>query len=251
MSLTKMNMYKSIGYLLISIFMLSCVTYAWFTITDTNNAHLTTKTSGVEAEYQFYVYKNKYHYGSNHQTLIDNTCVIGSVEDLCYQEIKNPIYPELIEGSVAPGERFSFAIAIQSLGSMQGYVELKLGNLESIGYDRAENKIQTAFGYEVTKISYIYDDIETEDLKEDFNYQSYRLFDIDDVKSYHLIQDVPLVHENQFQGTLVVYFDLYYDPTVFGIDENDMPYTNSHIFMQQSLHVHDVYMHVSTQRQGS
>lgn len=251
MSHAKMNMFKSIGYLLISIFMFSVVTYAWFTITDTNQTHLAVKTSGVEAEYKFYVYKNILHSGSNHMTLIDNVCVIGIKEDLCYEEANNPISPQLIEGSVAPGERFSFAIAIQSLGSTQGYVDLTLGNLESVGYDIEENKIQTAFGYEVTKISYIKDDVETEDVKNLYSYQTFNHFSHLDDQYYPLITDVSLVYQEQHAGYLIIYFDLYYDPTVFGQDPYGIPYTNSHIFMSQTFHIHDVYMNVSSQKGAS
>lgn len=245
---TQINMLKSVGYLMMSIFMLSVVTYAWFTITDENHVDLTTKISGVEAEYEFYVYKNQYHTGSSEQTLVNNKCVIGSVEDLCYEEVNNPIYPKIIDGSVAPGERFSFAIGIKSVGTTQGYVDLTLGNIESIGYDRIENKIQTAFGYEVTKISYIDNNIETEDVKAQMTYQSFTHFSSSDGIFYPLVVDTPLVHENKYQAMLVIYFDVYYDPTIFGIDAFDMPYTNSHIFMSQTLHIHDVYMNVSSQK---
>lgn len=251
MSHAKMNMLKSIGYLLISVFMFSVVTYAWFTITDTNQAHLAVKTSGVEAEYKFYVYKNIYHSGSSNLTLIDNICTVGLDEDLCYEEVNNPITPKLIEGSVAPGERFSFAIAIQSLGSTQGYVDLSFGNLESIGYDLEENKIQTAFGYEVTKISYIDENIETNDVKDLYLYQSYTNFShLDDV-IYPLVTDVSLVYQDQYAGSLIIYFDVYYDPTIFGVDPFGMPYTNSHIFMNQTFNLHDVYMNVTTQKGAS
>ncbi len=251
MSQAKMNMLKSVGYLLVSIFMFSIMTYAWFTMTYVNQAHLTVKTSGIEAEYQFYIYKNLYHTGSSEQTLIDNTCTVNGNQDLCYEEVSNPITPVLIEGSVAPGERFSFAIAIQSLGSAQGYVDLTLGNLESIGYNQVENKIQTAFGYEVSKISYIKNNIETEDLKHLYTYQSFTHFSAQDDQQYPLITDVSLDYQDQYQGLLVIYFDVYYDPTIFGIDPQGVPYTNSHIFMNQTFHINDVYMNISSQKDPS
>mgnify|MGYP000515989936 CR=1 FL=1 len=244
MKTAQLNMLKSIGYLMLSVFMLTVVTYAWFTITYENKASLTSKISGVEAEYTFYVYQNKYHTGSNTLNLYDNTCAVLEQDDLCYQEVTNPITPELIDGSVAPGERFSFAIAINSIGTNQGYVNLTLGNIESIGYDIEENKIQKAFGYEVTKISHYQNDIESEDHKALYTYQSFRHFEITDGQYYDLVTEVPMIYDINYSSTVIIYFDVYYDPSIFGQDLDGTPHTNSHAFINQSFVINDVYMNV-------
>jgi hypothetical protein len=231
--------------------MMSVVTYAWFTITNENNAHVVSKISGVEAEYQFYAYENMYRQGSQNLTLIDNVCELNDLEDLCYQEIKNPIYPKLIDGSVAPGERFSFAIAISSVGSTQGYLDLTLGNIKSIGYDLEINKIQTAFAYEVTKISYIHNGVETSDMKDGLTYQSYTYFEMDDSLYYPLVVDIPLVDNDDLLSKVIIYFDVYFDPTIFGMDIEGIPYTDSNIFLNQTFNINDVYMNVTTQKENS
>lgn len=248
MNTTKISLLKSIFHLLVSLTMISVVTYAWFTITNENNAHVVSKISGVEAEYQFYAYENSLRQGSSNQTLINNVCDLNDLEDLCYEEVKNPIYPKLIDGSIAPGERFSFAIAISSVGSTQGYVDLTLGYIESLGYDLDVNKIQTAMGYEVTKISYIHDGVETVDMKADLDYQSFTHFSVEDNLYYPLIVDVPLVDNDDLLSKVVIYFDVYFDPTIFGMDIEGIPYTNSNIFLNQIFNINDVYMNVTTQK---
>lgn len=251
MRTTQINMLKSVGYLMLSVFMLSVVTYAWFTMTYENNASLTSKVSGVEAEYTFYVYQNQYHSGSNVLNLYDNTCTVLDRSDLCYEEITNPITPKLIDGSVAPGERFSFAIAINSIGTNQGYVDLDMGRIESIGYDIEANKIQKAFGYEVTKISHFQNEIESEDHKALYQYQSFRHFDIAEGLSYDLVSEVPMIYDINYPSTVIIYFDIYYDPSIFGQDLDGTPHTNSHAFINQSIIINDIYMNVKSTKSSS
>lgn len=251
MKTAQINMLKSFGYLMLSVFMLSVVTYAWFTITYENKAHLTSKISGVEAEYTFYVYQNQYHTGSNNLNLYENTCSVLNQEDLCYEEITNPIEPELIKGSVAPGERFSFAIAINSIGTNQGFVDLTLGRVESIGYDIEANKIQKAFGYEVTKISHYQNDFETEDHKALYTYQSFRYFDVADGLNYELVTDVPMIYDINYPSKVIIYFDVYYDPQIFGQDLDGTPHTNSHAFINQTIVINDIYMNVTSTASSS
>ena len=251
MKTAQINMLKSFGYLVLSVFMLSVVTYAWFTITYENKASLTSKISGVEAEYTFYIYQNKYHSGSDTLNLYDHVCTVLNRDDLCYKETVNPILPELIDGSVAPGERFSFAIAIHSMGTNQGYVNLTLGNIESNGYDIEVNKIQKAFGYEVTKISYFQNEIETDDQKALLNYQSFRHFEITDDTFYHLVTDVPMIDDINYPSTVIIYFDVYYDPSIFGQDLDGTPHINSHAFMNQTFIINDIYMNVKTTKSNS
>jgi hypothetical protein len=251
MKTAQINMLKSIGYLMLSVFMLTVATYAWFTISYENKASLTAKTSGVEAEYTFYAYQNKYHTGSNALNLYDNTCEALNTDDMCYKEVTNPITPELIEGSVAPGERFSFAIAINSIGTNQGYVNLTLGRIESIGYDIEANKIQKAFGYEVTKISHYQNNVETEDHKSFYTFQSFRHFETADNVYYDLVTEVPMIHDINYPSTVIIYFDIYYDPYIFGQDLDGTPHTNSHAFINQSIIINDIYMSVKSTRSSS
>ena len=233
-------------YIVLALSILSVSVYAWFTITNINKANLVSQVSGVEAEYQFYIYQNMMHEGSQEQTLTDNVCAVTG-EDLCYEYIPNPTYPHLINGKVAPGERFSFAIKIISVGSSDGRLQLDLGGLQSIGFDLEVNKIQAAFEYEVTKISYIENEVESEDQKDNgiINYYN-QAFTVENSSLYPLASNVPLGIENHSNSIIVVYFDLYFNPTVYGEDEFGIPYTNSNIFMDQIFRVNHIYMTVST-----
>ncbi len=230
---------------ILALSLLTVSLYAWFTLTNKNSAALISQVSGVEAEYEFYIYQNEMHEGSQNITLIDNVCTVG--EDLCYEYIPNPTYAHLIDGKVAPGERFSFAIKITSVGTSVGRLKLDLGGLESIGYDLPVNKIQSAFNYEVTKVTYIENNIETSDQKDNgiISYAN-QLFDYDNDILYPLLSNVPMGVENHPNSVLVVYFDLYFDPTIFGQDMLGIPYTNSNIFMSQIFKVNHIYMTVST-----
>lgn len=232
-------------YIILALSLLTVSIYAWFTLTNENSADLVSQISGVEAEYEFYIYQNELHEGSQDITLIDNVCSVG--QDLCYEYIANPTYAHLIDGKVAPGERFSFAIKILSVGSSEGKLKLELGGLESIGYDLPVNKIQSAFGYEVTKVSYIYQNVESEDQKDNgiIDYAD-QMFNINNSSLYPLISNVPMGVENQHNSIIVIYFDLYFDASVYGENEFGVPYTNSNIFMNQIFTVNHIYMTIST-----
>ena len=231
-------------YIILALSILTVSVYAWFTLTNRNSASLVSQVSGVEAEYEFYIYENQMHEGSQNLTLIDNVCQVDG--DLCYRYIANPTYAHLINGKVAPGETFSFAIKIISVGAAEGKLQLDLGGIISENYDLDVNKIQSAFSYEVTKVSYIENGIETPDQKDNgiiVHYNQFFTYDNDSI--YPLISNVPLGVENHTNSIIVIYFDLYFDPTVYGQDSLGFPYTNSNIFMNQVLIVNHIYMTIS------
>ncbi|MBU1093886.1 MAG: hypothetical protein KKH01_05440 [Firmicutes bacterium] len=237
---------SSIFYFVILCSMTTTLTYAWFTITNTNNANLVTNISEIEAEYEFFIYQNTSRDGSDLLTLIDNTCEIQG-EDMCYLNISNPNEAILLDGSVAPGERYSFAIRITSVNNPIGTLKLELGDLVSEGYDRVENKIQQAFYYQVDKISYVNFDVETDDIKDEYEimyHSDYFLYDNDSI--YPLVSNVPMKNEENVDTMIVIYFNLYFDPYIYGVDEFGFPYTNSNIFLNQSLAIQHIYMSVST-----
>jgi len=236
---------STLVYVLMLVLLLSVSVYAWFTITNENQANLISQISAVEAEYKYYVYRNEMHEGSMNQTLIDNVCQAD--EDLCYEYIPNPTQSHLIPGKVAPGERFSFAIEIYSIGLTEGKVKLDFGGIQSIGYSLEHQKIQQAFQYSVTKISYINDDIESIDQKDnqDIIYHT-DYFKLSDQKEYALVKDVKIGLKDDDNSNVVIYFDLYFDPNIYSSDENGIPFTNSNIFMEQTLTIKHIYMSVYT-----
>ncbi len=233
----------SLLYVLFAFFMLVVVTYAWFTITNYNQANLIQTVSGVEAEYKYYVYNDVSHVGSLEPTLVDN--ITTSDEDLAYEYIPNPTVAHLIDGYVAPGERFSFAIEITNVGTDIGYLNLSFMNVYSHGYDLDVNKIQNALYYEVTKIVHSYDNTESSDIKDNqpTAYWS-NYFDANQFAKYDVVKNVPLGYINTERVT-IIFFDIVFDPTYYGEDEFGMPYMNSNIFMGQTVTINQIYMTIT------
>ncbi|MBN2268765.1 MAG: hypothetical protein JXC35_04990 [Acholeplasmataceae bacterium] len=231
----------SLTYLTLSILVFTVSVFAWFTLTNVNDASLVQNISGVEAEYEFYIFKDSTNSGSSDLRLMENLCS-PTKTDQCYEYIPNPTTMYIVDGFAAPGDRFSFALRIISVGSTSGYIDLEVGNLVSIGYDRIENKIQSAFTHEITKISYDIDGIESEDIKD----QSPVIYENGLFNSYwpaySLVSNAPLLNSGINYSATIIYFDFYFDPTVYGIDSEGLPLTNSNIFMNQVFQIRNIYM---------
>ena len=240
-------MFLSVVYFLSAFMLLSVSVYAWFIITNENNTRLISYISDVEAEYEFFIYQDQLHNGSQQITLKDNVCEVFD-EDLCYKPITNPTSAHLMSGSAAPGERFSFAIKISALGNSVSYLHLSMSGITSVGYDLEQNKIQNAFYYEVTKIVYVQNDIETEDKKNNSPIvHGSGYFNEASNHSYPLVYNVPIFIDQELGSSLIIFFDFYFDPTIFGSDINQIPYTNSNIFMNQIFTVQDIFMLISSE----
>ncbi|MBN2300657.1 MAG: hypothetical protein JXC31_05670 [Acholeplasmataceae bacterium] len=234
----------SVVYLVLALFIFTVVVFAWYTLTDINRANLVSQISGVEAEYEFYVYRDSDKDGSDHQTLIDNVCSIG--EDKCYEFVTNPTFSYLIPGYAAPGERFSFAIKIRSIGQTEGSLKLDFTGITSIGYDIDENKIQKAYEYSVSKISYINSGIETSDIKDTLGIiYGNQHFSYSFINVYNLVNNVPFGMLDDSNSTVVIYFDLYFDPTIYGQTSEGVSHENSNIFMNQIFVIQHIYMTIS------
>lgn len=234
----------SLLYVLFAFFMLMVFTYAWFTLTDINKASLIKNVSGVEAEYQYFVYNDQTHSGSLEQTLINNVALTAG-EDLSYELVPNPTVAQVIDGFIAPGERFSFAIKITNIGTGIGYLSLSFGQVYSNGYDLEVNRIQNAMYYEVTKIVYTYNGQESLDIKDNAPvslYSSY--FDQEPFHVYDMLKNVPLGYTST-DSVVIIFFDIIFDPTIYGQDINGIPYTNSNIFMGQTIAIYHIYMNLS------
>jgi len=240
----RMLVARLIIYIVFSISAISIVTFAWFSLGNENNTHLISKLTDIEADYEFYVYKDSLHIGNPTPSLLNDTCVLN--DDQCYQLIPNPTTAHMFDGSVAPGERFSFAIKVRSQGQTQAYLSLELGGIGSTNYDLVENKIQTAFMYEVTKISYLLIEEESEDLKLNSPIEIYsNYFSHEEGLNYPLVLNVPSINRDFSSSTVIVYFDFYFSSTVFGTDIDGIPYTNSNIFMNQVLSIEHIFMKMS------
>ena len=158
LNMTKVRLYMmAITYVLIAVLLVTSITFAWFTLTNNNDANLINQVSGVEAEYEFYMYNDPTHNGSNNFTLIDNTTT-SEDEYNKYLRIINPISNIMIPEYIAPGEVFSFAIAVRNVGTTNGNVTLSFSQVYSSNYPNELNKIQQAMGYEVSQITYTDDE---------------------------------------------------------------------------------------------
>ncbi len=234
----------SILYFMVSLFMFTLVTFAWFTLTNVNRANLMVDVSAVEAEYEFFVYMDEDYNGSPEETLIDNICAVNEMD--CYMKIINPTVVHLIPNKVAPGDRFSFAIRITSLGSTNGMLKMELGNLQSIDAPQNENRIQRAFEYGITSVVYWHDGVESEDQKDNgtivYHVDHFRY---DHSGRYPLISDVFMGPNTSAEGVIIIFFDLYFDPTIHGIDGLGETLGNSNIFMNQQFVINRIFMELA------
>lgn len=232
-------------YVLSACFLLSITTYAWFIMTNTTKTSLVSAISEVEAEYDFYIYQDSWHDGNENPLLSEQLCDRED-DDGCYQLIQDPSHVFDWMQSIAPGERFSFAISIVSIGT-EAYLSLDMGHIESFGYTDPSLQIKYAFFYEITKLSYIVSGVEGLDQKDvspTTRFQGY--FNQADDAIYPLIHDIPLNHIQGEHVVIVVYFDLYYDPSVIYRDEYGIPFDNLNHLMGQSLAIEDIYMMISS-----
>lgn len=233
---------SSITYLLLSLLVFMVSVYAWFTITNVNYTSLVSNVSGVEAEYEFYIFIDSYNNGSSDLRLYENLYEPGKT-DRYYELIPNPTVMYIVDGLMAPGDRISFALKIRSVGVSSGYVDLDLGQVLSFGYPNEENKIQIAFRYETRKISTVLNGMESEDIKDELPiiYENAH-FTSNSNNTYLLVHNTPLLHNPYGISETIIYFDFYFDPEIKGFDPFGDPYENSNIFMNQTLEIRKIYM---------
>jgi hypothetical protein len=233
----------SVGYFLASVLLLTMVTYAWFTLTNTNTAALVATASGVEAEYQFYIYQdNNFDGNPVDPVLTGNVCIDPDSLD-CYLFIPNPTSAYLVPRDMAPGDRISFALKITNIGTTDGELSLIFGDVQSYGFELAVNKLQTAYVYGVSKISYVNNEIESPDIKENEGIEYYvQHFVFNQSENYRLVRFVPVSPRDTINNVVIVYFDFYFDPGIKGFDPMGEPLANSNIFRNQMFTIGTIYM---------
>ena len=67
---------------------------------------------------------------------------------------------------------------------------------------------------------------------------------------YSMLNNVPLGY-TAVDSVIIIFFDVIFDPTVYGEDEFGTPYTNSNIFMGQSVTINHIYMNLSPNQEVS
>lgn len=234
-------MMTSTFYVIFSFFTMAVVLFAWFTIRNDNDAKLVSKITEIDANYELYIYHHPYSLGDAYTDLLGQLC--EEQEAYCYQKMddRQTFFDD--SESLAPGMTFSFVLKVLPLSEEQGYLSIHLGGVISHGFIEEINKIQTAFSYQVDKISYVHQEIETLDVKD-----TYPIVYTDDHFSseynvtYELMDRVPLHYLYGSSDYVLIYFSFYFDPSIKGFDALGEPYENSNVFMNQSLEINQLMM---------
>ena len=60
-----------------------------------------------------------------------------------------------------------------------------------------------------------------------------------------------MIYDINYPSKVIIYFDVYYDPQIFGQDLDGTPHTNSHAFINQTIVINDIYMNVTSTASSS
>lgn len=238
---------------ILSFLMVVVVGFAWFSMSEYADTSLTNIVGDINAEFELYVYLDDTRQGNNNPTL-SNICSAGT-EQGCYYLVESneqSLVPTIIFGGtdhkVYPGNRFSFAMKVTNIGNMDAFLELEFNNLVSEGYSGVFNKIQVAFRYYVTKIVHTYQGVETNNIIDQYDIIHYNaLFSYDSNQIYSLARNVPLSGIAPETRTVIIFFELYFDPTVSGYTSLGQPTNNSNPFQNQFFSINQIKMILSKQ----
>ncbi|OPZ33625.1 MAG: hypothetical protein BWY97_00378 [Tenericutes bacterium ADurb.BinA124] len=232
----------SLGTFAVSLLVFISIGFAWISLSKSASGSLVTQVGNVEAEYAFYIYLDNSRDGSSNPSLSTNECSSGS-DDACYWLIENAENPYIFgdTAKVFPDDRFSFAVKVKNIGDFDAHLSLDLRHLVSQGYDIADNKIQVAFEYEVTKITYLVAGTESADVKTSSGitlHTGHFLKNVDD--RYAIVENIPLSCTDVNTKEAIVYFDLYFDPLVSGKTQLGVLTNNSNAFENQQFTISQI-----------
>lgn len=233
----------SLSTFVIALLMLFTVGFAWFSFSKKTDTSLVTKVGNVDANYEFFIYLDSTRLGDS-SPVLSNQCSSSS-DDTCYYLIENtdnpltePVYLFGSSEGIVPGNKFSFALRVTNTGNVAAELALNFLNLVSTGYDITMNKTQIAYSYQVTKITYFDSGYETGDVKSNYGIvtnQGHFLSDND--SSYSLTSAIPVGLPGEVFSSVIVYFDLYFDPEVTGFTVLGVPMNNSNAFENQTFKI--------------
>lgn len=215
-------------YLVLSILIFLISVFAWFSIDNTNNASLTQSIREFDFSYEFYSYISPTNDGSKGLELIEDNLFDGTKG----YKLINTEDVAITNGLVIPTDRFSYAIKVANNSNKTRLITLELFNVISSGYDKDVNKIQTAFTYQITKVVVGGTDTEETYLPKHFVYN---------INSYVVNNEIELLGNS----VTIIYFDFYFDPNIKGFDNDNNPYLNSNIFINQELEIESISVKVS------
>lgn len=232
----------SILSLTLGLIMFIGATFAWFTLSIETSSSLILNVDGEDYEYRFFVYQELDYSGNLAPTLENSICAEPTSQE-CYLEIVNPDSTHLIsnEHTLVPGNRFSFALEITNISGKDLDFSFSFSDLSSTGYLLPANKIQTAFNYSVSKIVYSDSGLETSDVKDTLGIAYAGMaplanphFGLMDTSLYELASAIPVAAIGT-EKKVIVFFDLYFDPAVSGLDSEGVEVGNSNAFQNQEF----------------
>lgn len=243
---------KSLISMIAVFFMLGVATLAWFAFTDSPTGDFVLDTSNLDLSYEFFIYQDSNFEGATNQTITTNVC-LDEEEMNCYLYIPNPSSAHVVSGSrkIVPSDRFSFALKVTNIGNIPGRLALVLTQLSSIGYGSiVQNKVQTAFSYSVDAITYLDNGVESSDMKNSFGTiyagmdETTAYFGTNDTGLYELGSKIKVDSSGEYK-VAIIYFSLYFDPSVSGYDALLQPTGNSNPFQNQTFSLNQLIIDLS------
>jgi hypothetical protein len=238
---------KSLMTLVASSFMFVALTFAWFVVSTNNNVDpIVINISPLDFEYTLYLFKDESGTGASTQVLSQSLC-LHEEDNNCYfpHESSNPyLFPSSV--GFRPGQKFSFALQITNISAGSRYANVTISEVSSLGFQSIQNKIQRAFLYQVTKMVYDTPLGESSDQKgllgvmyAGMDSEADYHFSLNSEDAYSLFSGFPLYPQVDTKS-VIVYFNLYFDPSVYGMDESMQLSNNSNAFQNQQLIIRKV-----------
>lgn len=229
----------SIISFVVTVFLLTSTIFAWVSLSRQAGSSFISNLTDISSDFEFYIYRDSDFNGSGNK-LITDECVAIDYEN-CFENIPNPKVSQIINPEMKPSDRISFALKIINKSSMPIDIRLSFGGISSTGYNEDYNKIQRAFMYEVTAIRYLNGGIEGDDIKSSANIINAH-FESHEVSHYVLLNNFELSKNGTLNDRAVIYFDLYFDENIFGLNDLLESTGNSNVFMNQTLVVNNFYI---------
>jgi hypothetical protein len=229
----------SLSTFVIALIAVISMGFAWFSLSNWGKSSMVATVGDINANYEFYVYLDQSRLGDS-SPAISNDCSSSS-DDTCYwlkENTSNPANEPVFQfgdnDGIVPGNKFSFALKITNIGNMDAYVDISFKNLISEGFYLSTNKIQRAFYFQVTRMTYFYNGYEGPDINNSLgivSHENHFLVDFDE--KYSLVESIPLGFDDPDNSSVIVYFDIFFDPNISGLDAYGNSTNSSNEFEDQ------------------
>ena len=240
----KQALIKSFISLIAVTFLFIGSTLAWILSSNSNFVNpIQIKFSPNDFEYQFFIYQDSLLSGSGSKKLHEHLC-IDDTDDFCFNEFDEQTpFVFSTNPQIRPSNRFSFALKVTNISDTSRVMLVSLTKLLSTGFSLESNKAQRAFQYSTTKVVYWSSDEESVDMKDLLAIQyagdsinGPRHFTLADEFKFMLVSHLVLNSSGSSQSA-IIYFDIYFDPAIKGLDEFDISTGNSNAFQNQIFQI--------------